>query len=333
MKKLFIFALIILSFILQKGVYDISRTIFVSTIHLAKNEAETEITFFVPSSFSVGKSEGENKLFSSTLKVSGKSLKETFNNAEQSSELELNYRHIVSVVFDRSYLKYELLNEFCDFLIENKRIDFNFYIFTSNEKADDLFSFKNPENTSSYYSILNVRSKSDYLFKYAKPLHFLDFSRGLNKEKYSIKIPNLGVLEDYQIDGEKSKNIYLKGVTIYQEKKIFEFDGESKEEILYINSFEYGRLYVDELKIVIQSIKYKIKSKEKPTVIIKVGYEALVDFDELKIKDFINNKVQLAYNLMLKEQIDYYNLNDLNQKFKKNYKLSDVIFKIELLKE
>ena len=333
MKKVFILALCVLSFILQKGVYDISRTIFVSTIHLAKTKDETQITFFIPSSFSVGKTEGESQSSSTTLIVKGKNLKDGFNKAEHSSELELNYRHIVSVVFDQSYLEYKSLKEFNDFLIENKRIDFNFYIFSSNIKSDELFSFKNPENTSSYYSILNVRGKMDYLFKYAQPLHFLDFSRFFSKKDYSIKIPNLGISEEYKIDNEKSKNIYLNGVTIYQNENVYNFDEESSKEILYINSFEYGRLYIDEFKVVIQSIKYKLKRKEKPTISIKVGYETLVDLDKEKLKSFINEKVNKAYNLMLEQKIDYYHLNDINQKFNKNYQLKDIIFNIELKKE
>ena len=333
MKKIPILVLAFLSFILQRGVYDIARTIFVSTIHLAKEDDETLITFFIPSSFSVGKTEGESQSSSTILKSKGKSLKDVFNKAENSSELELNYRHIVSVVFDQSYLDYELLNNFTNFLIENKRIDFNFHIFTSTEKSEDLFSFKNPENISSYYSILNVNSKSDYLFKYIKPLHFIDFVRGLNKDEYTLKIPNLGLGEDFNLDGEKSKNIYLNGIRVLNKQKSILFDEKISKKLLYLNTFEYGRVYVEEMDLVIQSIKYKIKNKKSPIVFMKITYETMLDVSEEKLKELLIKKVKEAYQIMLDNDLDYYNLKDINLKYKKDYSLDSLTFDIKLAKE
>lgn len=332
MKRIILIGLLFLSIILMTGVYNLAQTLFVSTIHFKYEKDKYQITLFCPSSFSVGKTESTPDDSATILSVDGDSISQAFNNAENSSEIEINYRHIVSVIFDESFLKEEYIKEFNEFIIENKRIDFNFYIFSSKTDPKELFSFKNPEKISSFYSILNVSAKSDYLFKYCKPLHYVDFLRGVNKKRYSLKIPYLDVKKDYTIEDEETNNIYLSSMLIYQDKIMKIYNSTEYNELTYLNEFEYGRLYLSDQNCVIQKLSYKIKRQENIKVIISCDYETMIEFSETELKKHILDNAKLAYKEIRESQIDFYNINDINEKYNKNYSLDEIEFEVKLKK-
>lgn len=325
MKKIIVVVLSLLTVLIVGSIFEISKIVYISSIHFSAQD-ELSATFFSPSPFAVGKAQSDDSS-STYITVKGESIEDVFNSVEHSLEVEINYRHIVSVIFDESFIEEKYITSFNKFIYTNRRMDFNFYIFSSNEKPDDLFSFKNPDNISSYHSILNVNSKSLYLFQYIKPLHYINFLKASSSLDNTIKIPYLSIGHDYQANDKEAKYIYLNGI-LFHSKKNELVTKEDAPNLLFLNEFNYGRYYLEDYNIVIQEISNKIKVSNKCVIKVKIYYEATTPIDEDRLSEKLLEKIDINYQYLIDKGIDYFNIADINKKYKKNYNLNDVVFDV-----
>lgn len=330
MKKIIWLVFLVSGFFFVSKTILVSHRIYISSIYLDKQE-EYELVFFSPSALSVGKSESSGTDENTTISMKGDTLEDVFNKVEMSTDFELNYRHIVSVIFSKDFLHMDTINSFISFIVKSEYIDFNFYVFTTSTAGDELFTFKNPDNTSTYYSILNVTSDSEYLFNYISALDFVRFLRLYSKKNFLLKIPEVNIEETYLIGSEISKNLNLSGVTIFKKYFNRRYSIEEEPFLLFLNSFDKGKYYIEDKQIVINEVDIKSIKKDKLVFNITVNYKALfanVNTDD--VKSYIFSGVSELLNELYAEGVDYLGIDDINQKYKTNYAFSDIELKIKL---
>ena len=144
-----------------------------------EKEEDTYIGYFyLPLSSDVGKTENkENQGIGQYAKVEGKTLAEVFENIQFSTELEVNLRHASSMVIHKDLMNDDFLNELIAFVKKDAGIDYNFYLFVTEDKMEDIFQFENPNKESVIYSVLVSTLDSPSIYMAANPIHFVKFAR------------------------------------------------------------------------------------------------------------------------------------------------------------
>lgn len=292
-----------------------------------------KITLFSPSSLSVGKSESSSDVGSTVITIESESLEDLFNKAEASTDFEINYRHLKSVVFHKSYLSYDMLKNFIYFIINSEAFDFDFYIFTTEEKLSDIYSFKNPDNVSSYYSILDIDSHNLYLFDFVNPVKFTNFIYFFDYKNNTIKIPLISSEKLYTIDNKEEISLYISGVSLINSNKISIIYQNDYVNLRYLNSSDETLYYLKDFKLIVKSCHTKYKYKNNLKIDIAIIYKNLYEeISEDVVIESLTKNISLNLNQLYSEGIDYLNLEYINYLYNKSYTISDVKLNLELKK-
>lgn len=330
MKKILILIIVFVAFYLVGSRFVISNNIYVCAIHISHNE-KYEVTMLCPSASSVG-SKDKKDSSSSLIKCEGNSLDKAFNDAATSSVLTLNYRHIVSFVFNINAINNEVFDEFNRFISNNSFIDFNFYVFTTSYDGEELFSYKNPDDVSSYFSVLNLNELSKYLYTYTSPIHYVEFLHQYS-DKNTINLPYIGVNENYIIDDKSTKNIYVEGVVSYNNEKTNIILNDDMPYLFLLNEFSEGSIYIDKYDAIIKKNTLSYKYKDKIIIKINIKYKGLLNLDNTnEFEAFIKEKLNESIEYLVSKDIDYLNILHQNNLRQKNYTYSDIEFKVSLNK-
>lgn len=298
--------------------FRLSNILYVSSCHFAYENDEYKVTALILDS------NNENEIISSHSKDVGSA----FTMLGEASSLVINFRHMQSIIFDFSILNEKHITNINSYFLNNSAIDFNFYVFVSDESSKDLFSYQNPKSVDNYYSVLNVNDKTDSQFSYIKPCHLITFLKKWS-DNALVKMPIVGLSEVYN-----NKNIMVKGVVCLTKEK-YDVLLEHDEPYLYLlNNFKDGVLNLSEYHAILNSNKIKIRYKDKLIVKICLKYEGLLNLDNKdEIKSFLLSKIKSLINYFKQNDIDYLNIKEINKLRSKNYTLNDIMIDLELQKK
>lgn len=266
-----IMLLIILILLCSCSSYDISKTLFIASVGIEQAEDKYVGYFYLPLSSDIGKTEAkENKGQGHYAKTKGESIYELFYNLENSSSLTINLNHISSIVLNEKILNDDFIGELLNYIKYSLSVDFNFYLFVTAEKLEDIYSFKNPNQESVLNSLLVSTSDAEKNFLVAKPLHFLCFVRDYYKDR-SILFPFLDLEEIWNIESKYEKNFHIQGGIYYYKGKIKRvIKNEGSPYFSSAKSF-YDR--INENIIYFTRYKMKIAYKERLLINIYLNYE------------------------------------------------------------
>lgn len=175
MKKWLLLILVPLLFLLIGcNDYDISKILFIASVGIEKEGEEYQGYFYLPLSSDIGKTETtENKGKGEFAKTIGKTIPELFYNIQASTSLNINFKHVSSIVLNMELLNDDFIKQLLDFIKYSLLIDFNCYVFATAEKLEELYDFQNPNEESVLNSLLVSTSDISTLFLVASPIHFL----------------------------------------------------------------------------------------------------------------------------------------------------------------
>ena len=298
--------------------FRLSNILYVSSCHFAYENDEYKVTILILDS------NNENEIISSHSKDVGSA----FTMLGEASSLVINFRHMQSIIFDFSILNEKHITNINSYFLNNSAIDFNFYVFVSDESSKDLFSYQNPKSVDNYYSVLNVNDKTDSQFSYIKPCHLITFLKKWS-DNALVKMPIVGLSEVYN-----NKNIMVKGAVCLTKEK-YDVLLEHDEPYLYLlNNFKDGVLNLSEYHAILNSNKIKIRYKDKLIIKICLKYEGLLNLDNKdEIKSFLLSKIKTLINYFKQNDIDYLNIKEINKLRNKNYTLNDIMIDLELQKK
>lgn len=244
--------LILFLFVLTGCSVDISESLFIASIGFEEIDGELNGYFYLPLSNDVGKSESEGKGTGEYVRVKGESVEKVFNNVKAVNSIDINLKHVSSVVLNVSLLKHEFLEEFVSYVKYSNLLDYNFYFLATKEKMEDIFSFQNPNQESVLNSLLVISGDNEGIRLVADPVHYLDFSKKYY-DKRSILIPLLDIEELWNINGENVKNFYPQSAVYFYKGNVelvekekgspyfrsnITFYDEIKNEPIYFNEYK-----------------------------------------------------------------------------------------------
>ncbi|MGM9969052.1 MAG: hypothetical protein ACI35S_01505 [Anaeroplasma sp.] len=312
MKKLFLL-LILLILTSCSSTTVIYRSLYIASIGFDFYDDEYTGYFLLPSSLDVGANNTSDEGESNIAIVSGDSLIEVFNKLNNSSSLTINYKHISTLILNTSILNEKNIEDLISFIINYVEIDFNFYVFITEDNIKKIYEVKNPNKEGLLATILIDPVNLDYKGYTAKPIHFLNFCRDYYNNK-TICIPLLKVEKVWNEDDLLNAN----SVVFYNHNLYDTLDGK---DYMFFNSADKIEFNINNNAIIFVDYKYKLK-KKKTEIRIESGCSVTKDEELSMIEEEIKNKI-----ISLVENYKY--IDFLNLKYY-GYDYDDLIVNVKL---
>lgn len=318
--------LIIMILLLSSCSIDISESLFIASIGFEILDEEINGYFYIPLSSDVGKTEKEGKGSGEFVRVAGQNIEQVFNNVDAVNSININLKHVSSVVLNQELYNDDFISDFIDYVKYSNRMDFNFYFFTTNEKMEDIYSFKNPNQESVLNSLLVISGDNAGIRLVADPVHYLEFCKKFFSKR-SILIPRLDIEELWNIDGENAKNFYPQSAIYFYQGVIKEVVKEKGSPFLKNNINFYDEIE----KEPIYFCKYKMALSREGIINIELKYESF------NSKNITNKKVIQLVQTRIQEYIkryqdydplDFYFYNDM---FNKKFSYNELKFNINII--
>ncbi len=327
MKFIIIFLSII--FLSSCNTFDISKTLFIASVGIEQTDDKYVGYFYLPLSSDIGSSDlNDNKGQGHYAKTKGNNIYELFYNLENSSSLTINLKHISSIVLNETLLNHVFIEELLNYIKYSLNVDFNFYIFITKEKLEDIYSFKNPNKESVLNSLLVSTSDVENNYLVTKPLHFLAFARQYYNNK-SILLPLLDLEEIWNIDSNYEKNFHIQSGIYYYKDNIKEVIKNPSSP--YINTVKSFYDKIDNNLICFKKYKFKMDYK-KEVINIYYNYQA---YNQNDLNEENVNKHILKRNLKYLnefESLDPLNLNYYSYVYNKKISYDNIKINITHLR-
>lgn len=324
MRKILIFFIVV--FTLSGCNTSVNSSVYISSIGFEVKDDKLVAYFLSNPLTDISRKSEENKKEAQYLKVEGNSCYEVFNEAKQSLLIPLNFLHVKTIIFSKDCFETEYIEDFLNYLKSVRSISYNFYVFSTISKIEDIYKFKNPEQISYQYSILSSPDLLDYSQFGTEKLHFLDFANDYYNPRRYLHIPLLVVNEFWndnitvEVDGflsfELTTNIYRNS----------EFMG-----MLYL--YDQNTILFHDEEDVYRVTNYRVnKYKRNDKFVFSILYEDILVYGKGSKEKFEEKLV-----LEIKKYLDYYALNQNGLYLIKfyNYLNTDTLdlynFEIEIL--
>ncbi len=321
-KKVFLLCLLFGIFLVGCEFQNISEVLFIASVGFEKTEEGYAGFFYLPMSDDIGKSDtAEGKGSGQYAKVEGKNISEVFQNIQISTELKINMRHASSMVFNVELLNDEFIEEFIQFIKNASCIDFNFYLFATEDKMEDVYSFENPNKESVLNSVLVSSMDSPSIYLAAQPIHFLEFCRMYYTDR-SIQLPLLLVEKIWTIDSEEVQSYHCADCVYFYQNQVRVVKDDAGSPYLKTNKHFYDVLESYQIGLLNYHLTIDYENLLKITVESKyVKFTA--DFIEpQQIEHHIENRIQTY--LTTWKDIDPLNLEYYNKVYRKESSYDNV---------
>lgn len=213
MRKLYLLSFVVILLILSGCTNNVNSNIYISSIGFEVKEDKLVSYFLSNPLTNISRQNSDDKENDTEyVKVETNSVYDAFIEAEQSLLFPLNYRHVKTVIFHVDVFKTKYVDDFFEFMKSVKFISFNYYVFATSSKLEELYDFQTPEQISYQYSVLSSPDLLNFHQYGSEKEHFLDFANAYyTKERY-LHLPLLTVNETWkdkstiEVDGFFSVN-------------------------------------------------------------------------------------------------------------------------------
>lgn len=317
MKKILVIFAVFLIYCLGSCNTSVNSSVYISSIGFDIKDEKVEVYFLSNPLTDITRSAESKKEEAQYIKVEADSVYDAFMEAENSVLIPLNFLHIKTVILSEEFLKSFYLEDFLTFVKSVRFISYNFYVFSTTSKIDELYNFKNPEQISYQYSLLSSPDLFNYKEHGVEKLHFLDFANDFLNENRYLHIP------------------LLVANKLWNENTTLEVSGYiclEDDTTLYLNSTFKGMLYLFDFNSVLfhdgtdvyRITNYRINHYDKSgKFTILILYEELnifgngdrKTFEEkitLEIKKYLDFYITEQDGLYLIEFYNYLNKSNLN---------------------
>ena len=317
MKKTVILIALFLTFGLFGCNTAVNSSVYVSSIGF-DIEGDKLVAYFLSNPLTdITRNSETEKKDAQFVMVEVNSVYDAFIEAEQSLLIPLNYLHVKTVIFSEKFLNSHYVEEFLVFVKSVRFISYNFYVFSTSGKIDEIFQFKNPEQISYQYSLLSSPDLFNYKEHGTEKLHFLDFANDYLNENRYLHIPYLVVNELWN----KNKTLEVSGYICLEDNTTKYLNSEFKG-MLYLYNFNSVLFHdgADIYRITNYRIDYYVKNNVFCVLII---YEDVTVFGggnrsvfeeklSLEIKKYLDYYISKQDGLYLVEFYNYLNKTNLN---------------------
>ena len=190
MRKILFIFLGVLMFITTGCNTSINSSVYISSIGFELNDEGKLVTYFLSNPLTdITRSSEDKEKEAQYIKLETDNIYEAFLEAKQSLLSPINFLHIKTVIFSEACFSSKYILEFFNYIKSVRFISYNFYVFATVSKIEDIYKFKNPEQISYQYSILSSPDLLTYSDFGIEKLHFLDFANDYFNENRYLHIP------------------------------------------------------------------------------------------------------------------------------------------------
>lgn len=293
--------------------YDIDNEKFIVYYHIASSNSllTTEL----------GSASSDNKY--SIAKIEGNSIYECFRKITSNSIRNIVITHLQSIVITINFITIENLYNLVEIVKTYNLIAPSFYIFATTSDLSEIYSIENPENISSFYSII---TSNNYITTYDLT-YFTDFASSLLEDTMITKIITIESSKDiWQNENKKITTLSTTGDLFIK----------NNGDILFLNSEEYNAIYIinheEKSTIIFNDINYVLHNCNMRIIernnVFTIKLRGDIYASNLSIKNskqIIDNFINGLYNEFNKiieisknKNFDIFNLKDkLYRKYNK----------------
>lgn len=308
---------------------EINSSVYISSIGFEIKDEKIACYFLSNPLNNISRNNNESDNGAQFIKVEAKSIDEGFKEAEKSLLLPLNFRHIKSIVFHKDVLESKYIEEFFQFMRSGVYVTYNYYVFATEDKIEEIIKFKNPEQISYQHSILSSPNLIEFEKYGLEQMHFLDFANDYYETGRYLHIPLIS-----------AKKVWNKNSTL----EVSGYIACGKEVMTFKNEDYLGMTYLKDQQMIVfytpnaayRIIGYKVSFKEISNVFtILSNYEDVYIFGDGN-KTLLNEELEKEIKKYLDDYITKYDglylINEYNYLNKKALDVLSYDLKIKNLK-
>lgn len=319
MKKLLI-VLIGLLFLVRYGNNpNLDLTVFVDSLGIDYDLETKEYTLYyhIATSDTLLTTElGANSVDSrySIAKISSDNLYDAIKILTENSVRNVLINHIQSVILTKDFINYENLQYFDDIVKTYSEISPNFYIFVTESKLDDVYTIKNPDNISSFFSII---TSNNYITTY-NLIYYTEFVQALHEETLLLKLTMISSTDKiWKDENGNFTTLYISGeIMIQNDGTYIILDSETYKGLELMNHEYISTIVFEGIHFAIHELSIKIKEKNNVFTFVMSGnvISSSINSDKDALKVFEDNVIN-EYNKILEigieNNIDIFNFQDI----------------------
>lgn len=298
MKKIIILFNLFLCCVLSSCNTSVNSSVYISSMGF-ELEDDQLVTYFLSNPLAdISRNKESSDKKTQYVKVKSNNFFEAFEEAEKSLLSPLNFRHIKTTIFSKEFLESKYLEEFLIYLKGVRFISYNFYVFSTTSKIEEIYQFSNPEQISYQYSLLSSPDMLDYRSLGVEKMHFLDFANDYYNGSRYVHIPHIVTNKDWVEKTTLEVDGYLcldDSVNLYEATKY--------EGMLFL--YDHNSILFHDDRDVYRISNYRIKKTyQKDMFSLQIYYDDITIFGEGSVNNF---EEKLA--LEIKKYLDDYILN------------------------
>lgn len=317
MRKLLIIISLVLIFIVSGCNTNINASVYISSMGFEIKDDKL-VAFFLSNPLTdISRSSEDKEKEAQYIKVEVESVYEAFTLAEQSQLSPLNFLHVKTVIFTEECFNSKYILDFLTFIKSVRFISYNFYVFATISKIEDIYKFKNPEQISYQYSILSSPDLLNYSEFGIEKLHFLDFANDYYDKGRYLHVPLIVINDAW----EKNITIEVDGFLCYG-LPIKLYRNSEYKGMLYLYN-KNSLLFYDD-NDVYRITNYRVnKYRRKNKFVFSILYEDITVFGDgnkekfeeklvTEIKKYLDDYTANQNGLYLIEFYNYLNTTSLD---------------------
>ena len=331
MKKIISFILLVFTLNLVGCVStNINSTIYISSIGFEVHDGKL-VTYFLSNPLTnISRSDsGSQEQKSEYIKVETDSVHEAFLKAEQTLLSPLNYRHIKTVIFRKEVFDTPFLEQFFMFMKSVLDVSYNYYVFATLDKIEDIYGFKNPEQISYQYSVLSSPNLLKFEEHGTEKMHFLDFVNDYYDKGRYVHIPLIKVNKSWNENTTLEVNGFISIST-----NVFVYENQMYPGMIFLYNSDLVMYETNDTMYRI--VDYKVNIKEKQGVLtLMISYDELFIFglsDEKTFQDKLVEEISFFLDSCIKNENGLYLISEYNYLNKKALNVLVYDLKIDNLK-
>lgn len=320
MKKMLVLILL-LFFVTRCGKNpNLDLTVFVDSIGIDYNINTKEYTLFYHIANSgtlltteLGANSVDNKY--SIASIKSDNLYDAIKQLTENSVRNVLITHIQSIIFTESFISKENLDYFDEIVKTFDSISPNFYIFVTDSKLEDIYSIKNPDNISSFFSII---TSNNYITTY-NLTYYTEFAQAWYEDTLVLKLIEISSTDEIWSDeDDKLTTLYISNEIFIRNDGTFIKVSNSDYKILELINHEYiSTLVFDNIHYSVHEFVMDLSEKDGIFTIYMYGKIFATNVNKNNsleiVKNFennIHNELNKLIDLSKKENIDIFDLED-----------------------
>ncbi len=320
MKKMLIIILM-LFFVTRCGKNPhLDLTVFVDSIGIDYNKETKEYTLYYHIATSdtlltteLGANSVDNKY--SIASIKSNDLYDAIKVLTENSVRNVLLTHVQSVIFTEDFISKENLDYFDSIIKTYNNISPNFYIFVTDSKLDNVYSIKNPDNISSFFSII---TSNNYITTY-NLTYYTEFVQAWYEETLLLKLIKISSTDKiWKDEKDKLTTLYISGeLYIRNDGTYVKIDNDDYKALELLNHEYISTIIFEGIHFSLHEFAFKIIEKDNKfifTLYGKIFSTNVNSNNSVEIvnlfKRNVNKELEKLVDLSKEKNIDIFDFED-----------------------